>query len=77
MNTRYQYTPFQLFTLLKKYGFEILNISPVHIHGITPSGKTIDPKLHTLLSNFLHTQLHLNFQLLTQSSSFMIEARKY
>jgi 2-polyprenyl-3-methyl-5-hydroxy-6-metoxy-1,4-benzoquinol methylase len=76
VNMRYQYTPFQLFTLLHKYGFEILNISPIHIHGITPAGKKIDPQLHTSLSNFLQSNTHLNFQLLPQSSSFMIEARK-
>ena len=76
VNIRYQYTPFQLFTLLHKYGFKILNISPIHIHGIPPSGKKLDPQLHALFSNLLQNQQHLKFQLLPQSSSFMIEARK-
>jgi len=73
---RYQYTPFQLFTLLQKADFDILDISPIHIHGISPSGKAMDPKLHTLLSNFLQTQEHLKFQLIPQSSSFMIATKK-
>lgn len=73
---RYQYTPFQLFTLLQKFGFKILNISPIHVHGISPSGKKLDPNLHALFSNLLQNQNHLAYQLLPQSSSFMIEAKK-
>ena len=76
VNIRYQYTPFQLFTLLKDHNFEILEISPVHIHGISPSAKSINPQLHSLLSNFLHNQEDLDYQLIPQSSSFMIKARK-
>jgi 2-polyprenyl-3-methyl-5-hydroxy-6-metoxy-1,4-benzoquinol methylase len=39
VDKRYQYTPFELMTILRKYGFEIIDLIPYHIHAITTGAK--------------------------------------
>jgi 2-polyprenyl-3-methyl-5-hydroxy-6-metoxy-1,4-benzoquinol methylase len=76
VDKRYQYTPFELIMMLKKSGFEIIDIMPYHIHGITTGGKEIKPKIQTHLAYYLQEQENLLLKLVPQSSSFMISARK-
>ena len=76
VDTRYQYTPMQLISILKKTGFEILDIYPVHVHAISTGSKEILPKVHTSLSYYLLEQNQISLKLIPQCSSFMILAKK-
>ena len=76
VDKRYQYTPFELINLLRKHGFEIIDLMPYHIHGISTGGKEIEPKIQTNLAYYLQEQKNILLRLLPQSSSFMISARK-
>ena len=76
VDKRYQYTPFELMNLLRKSGFDIIDIMPYHIHGITTGGKEIKPKIQTHLAYYLQEQEEILSKLIPQSSSFMISARK-
>ena len=76
VDKRYQYTPFELIAMLKKYGFEIIDLIPYHIHAITTSAKEMRPELHTYMSYHLHEQEDILLKLFPQASSFAICARK-
>lgn len=76
VDVRYQYTPFQLIRILEKNGFSVLDLYPVHIHAITTGAKQKSPEVHTQLSYHLLEQKNLHLQLIPQSSSIMITARK-
>lgn len=78
VSTRFQYTPVQLISILKKIGFETHEIYPVHIHGIPPNMKDRYPKIHGVISNYLQewSDKNENLYLIPQSSSFMIHAIK-
>ena len=73
---RRQYTPVQLMKILHDKGFQITDIAPIHIHGMVPRFKDLYPEAHADISNFLHTYAVDHPELIPQSSSFMIHARK-
>lgn len=52
VDTRNQYTPFELFSILRKNGFKILDVSPVHIHALTTGFKEKRGDIHTKLAYF-------------------------
>jgi 2-polyprenyl-3-methyl-5-hydroxy-6-metoxy-1,4-benzoquinol methylase len=74
--TRFQYSPVQLINLLKGHALEAVEVYPIHIHGVPPSYKQADPELHVHVANTLQASARHNTRLLTQSSSFMVHARK-
>ena len=76
VDTRYQYTPFQILTLLRDNNFEVLDIFPAHIHLISPSAKEKHPEIHSKLSYYLLKQVDIHLPLIPQTSSIMITARK-
>jgi SAM-dependent methyltransferase len=76
VSTRLQYTPVQLMRLLGAKGFETLQISPIHIHGLAPRLASLSAETHTRISNLLHTDALANRHLIPQSSSFMVHAKK-
>lgn len=76
VDKRYQYTPFELIAMLRKYGFEIIDLMPYHIHAISTGAKEIKPKIQTYLAYHLQEQEDILLKLLPQGSSFMICARK-
>ncbi len=76
VNSRYQYTPCQLITMLKNNGFEIIDLYPIHIHLFTTSAKLMQKELHDYLSNKIQNQKDIHLQLIPQSSSFMVAAKK-
>lgn len=76
VDTRYQYTPFQMIYKLQQSGFQVIDIMPYHIHGMTPASKDNKPEIHTKISYFLQDQKDVYFPLFPQASSFMISARK-
>ncbi|MDO8619772.1 MAG: methyltransferase domain-containing protein [bacterium] len=74
--TRYQFTPVQLITILRKHGFEAMELFPIHIHGAPPSFKEAYPEAHGTIANLLQNYAGETMSLLPQSSSFMIHAKK-
>jgi len=76
VDTRYQYTPFQIINTLRDNNFEVLDIFPAHIHAISPSAKDKHPEIHTKLSYYLLNQVDIHLPLIPQTSSFMITSRK-
>ena len=76
VSTRLQYTPVQLMRLLEQKGFETVQISPIHIHGLVPRLANLTTEAHTRISNLLHTDALVNRHLIPQSSSFMIHGMK-
>ena len=73
--TRYQYTPFQLISQLQKIGFEIIDLKPLHIHLFTTGARKNLLEIHDTMSNLVQEQKNI-LQLIPQSSSFMLAARK-
>ncbi len=76
VDVRNQYTPFELFSRLKKNGFKILDISPVHIHALTTGAKEKRGDIHTKLAYFLEKQDDIKLNLIPQCSSYMITCQK-
>lgn len=75
VETRFQYTPFQLREKLENIHFKIFDISPIHIHIFTTETRKIYPELHNQVSNYIQNQKQI-IGLIPQSSSFMIAAKK-
>jgi len=76
VDTRFQYTPFQIINLLKKYKFKPVELLPIHIHVFPINTRNNPPRLHDYVSNYIQNQKHIPIQFILQSSSFMILARK-
>jgi len=76
VETRYQYTPFQLISLFQNQGFELIDLYPINIHLFTVGARRIEPKLHDLISNQIQKERSLFLPLIPQSSSFMLTVRK-
>jgi len=75
VDTRFQYTPFQIFEKLKKSGFRAFDLSPIHIHIFCTGTKKIHSDFHNVVSNHMQNQIN-NKGLIPQSSSFMISAKR-
>ncbi len=76
VKTRFQYTPFQLMTLLNDRGLQAVEVYPVHIHGLTPSFKQTNPQIHNSFATLLQTHARHNTQLLAHASTFMLHVKK-
>ena len=76
VDTRYQYTPFQIIEFLKKFKFKPIEIRPTHIHLFPTNTRNNPPRLHDYISNYIQNQKNIPTQFIPQSSSFMIVARK-
>ena len=76
VKTRYQYTPLQIIQKLHKYGFETIDLAPINIHLLTTSARSITPEIHDFTSNELQQRNDLYMNVIPQSSSFMVAARK-
>jgi len=76
VDTRYQYTPFQIIKRLKDHGFEIIGLEPIHIHILTTGAKNKETEIHDFISNQIQDCKDIHLQTIPQSSSFMIAARK-
>lgn len=75
VDTRFQYTPFQIFEKLEKNSFRAFDISPIHIHVFTTETRKIHQDFHNEVSNYMQNQ-NDNIGLIPQSSSFMISAKR-
>ena len=77
VETRYQFTPSDLMHRIEAFGFKVSNIFPVNFHAFQPA--IIDPKLLSISKNIaelISVDEQTNFQLIPNSSSFVIEAQK-
>lgn len=74
--TRYQYTPAQLMQLIGRVGFDVIDVSPIHIHGVLPIFKEKYPAVHATIANRMQEFGFNNRSLLPHASAFMIHARK-
>jgi len=72
----YQYTPFQLFNILRKNGFKIIDLYPNHIHGLTTGAKKKNPMIHKQIAELLFKQTKSHMNLMPLTSSFSIVAKK-
>ena len=76
VSLRLQYTPSQLMKLLHSAGFELVDIYPIHIHGIAPQLKDLYPEMHVEVSNILQAHALDRREFVAQASSFMVHAKK-
>jgi len=78
VETRFQFTPSDLISRIEKHGFKVSNIYPVNYHTFNPVILS-DEMLKNVgrqISELISAQQQLNFRLLTNSSSFVLEAMK-
>jgi len=76
VKTRFQYTPLQILQMLKEWGFNVVEICPVHIHGVPPIFKDSHPEVHTSISNLLQSYGRKHMEFITAASTFMTHAVK-
>jgi 2-polyprenyl-3-methyl-5-hydroxy-6-metoxy-1,4-benzoquinol methylase len=76
VESRFQYTPFQLIDKLKINNFKPFDVAPIHIHILSTESRKKYPNLHNQISNYIQNQKKSNLELIPQASSFMISARK-
>jgi 2-polyprenyl-3-methyl-5-hydroxy-6-metoxy-1,4-benzoquinol methylase len=78
VETRYQYTPSDLLKRVEKFGFEVTNIYPVNYHSFNPVNNSSDTinSVQKQLSEFVSEEQQMNFHLIANSSSFVLEAVK-
>jgi 2-polyprenyl-3-methyl-5-hydroxy-6-metoxy-1,4-benzoquinol methylase len=76
VDTRYQFTPVQMINFLEEKGFDVLEIFPIHIHGVSPGFKEGHMAIHANISNLLQNYAKSNLSLIPQASSFMIHVKK-
>jgi 2-polyprenyl-3-methyl-5-hydroxy-6-metoxy-1,4-benzoquinol methylase len=76
VDTRFQYTPFQIFERLAKNHFKPFDIFPIHIHVFTTESRKEFPDFHNQVSNFVQNKKSNKIAFIPQSSSFMVLARK-
>ena len=76
VSVRLQYTPLQLMKLLHSAGFEVVDIYPIHIHGVVPQFKDLYPQVHVEISTLLQAHAMSQWGLVVQASSFMVHAKK-
>ena len=76
VTTRFQYSPFQLISLMNKKNMQTVEVYPVHIHVSTPSFCDSHLEIHFPFANLLQTHADQNTQLLTHASTFMMHVKK-
>jgi hypothetical protein len=76
VTTRFQYTPLQLMKMLSQRGFEVIDVFPIHIHGVPPVFAKKHPEVHALISNLLQAHADQNREFIPFASSFMLNVQK-
>jgi hypothetical protein len=62
--------------MVSEVGLETVEVCPVHIHGVPPTFKADQPKIHTSIANLLQSYSRHRLDLLPSASTFMVHARK-
>ncbi|CAN5781882.1 hypothetical protein BH11BAC4_BH11BAC4_11680 [soil metagenome] len=80
VTTRFQFTPAQLAQMLHAKGFTVTGLSPVHVHGVSPSFAADHKEIHYNISNLLsevtNEEKQNRYKMIPFASSFMIHAVK-
>jgi len=74
--TRHQYTPAELLHLLKRCGFALEDLHPVHFHAGGPRFARQHGELHVGMSEIVEERLPGAYYLIPFSSSFMLTATR-
>lgn len=74
VSSRFQYTPAQLVTRVEEKGFEVVDIAPIHIHGVGTAYMERFPAIHVGIATMIQDSGPERFLLIPQSSSFMLHA---
>ena len=75
VSTRFQFSPGDLISRVRKSGFEPVTLYPVHYHGIPTSLVPGCMTLHTAISTSVEKVDYPNHRLLSYSSTFVLDAR--
>lgn len=76
VTTRFQYTPLQLINLLHARGLRAVEVYPAHIHGVAPSFKETNTKIHASIANLLQAYARHSTQFIAHASTFMLHVKK-
>jgi 2-polyprenyl-3-methyl-5-hydroxy-6-metoxy-1,4-benzoquinol methylase len=76
VDTRYQYSPADLIYRLKRCGFIVKSLYPVHFHGLPTSVKAEYPRLHSEIASAAAAIGMRDHRLVPFCSTFVIEARR-
>jgi 2-polyprenyl-3-methyl-5-hydroxy-6-metoxy-1,4-benzoquinol methylase len=76
VQTRFQFTPHQLLSMLNDKGFQSIGVYPIHIHNLPMAMKNRYPQIHASVSNSLQPYGKNHTELIPFSSSFMLHVKK-
>lgn len=79
VSQRNQFTPFELSSIIQKYGFKVTQIYPINYHSVLPSllnNTNIYKSLYEKNALAVSKDFKKQIKLVTSSSSFIIEAKK-
>jgi 2-polyprenyl-3-methyl-5-hydroxy-6-metoxy-1,4-benzoquinol methylase len=76
VETRYQYSPAELSYRLRRAGFTLRTLYPVHFHGLPPAMKNEQADFHNALANAAREIGFKDHRLVPSSSSFVVDAVK-
>ena len=76
VETRHQYTPSQLVKELDRIGFDVVELYPLHYHGVPPAFGRAHPKLHVAMAELVQVFARGEHRLLPFASSFMAHASR-
>jgi 2-polyprenyl-3-methyl-5-hydroxy-6-metoxy-1,4-benzoquinol methylase len=76
VETRHQYTPSQLVKELGGIGFDVVELYPVHYHGIPPGFGRTHPAVHVAMAELAQGFARGEHRLLPFASTFMVHASR-
>ncbi len=76
VDVRYQYSPADLISRIRRFGFEPQSIFPIHLHALPLPVKCQFPALHHQLAKTLGISEQKSHHLVPYSSSFVLDVRK-
>lgn len=76
VSVRHQYTPGEMVRFLKKHGWQVTDLYPVHYHAAPPRFKETDRAVHISLAESFQNLGHDHWELIPSSSTFMVAARR-
>jgi hypothetical protein len=62
--------------MLKDVGLEVVEVFPVHVHGVLPTFKAAFPEVHTSIANLLQSYGRHRLEFVPFASTFMTHAIK-
>ena len=72
--TRHQFTPTELLQRLARVGLRVVELFPIHYHGMIPAFAVQHPELHVTVSTLVQGHARGAHRLIPFSSSYMLHA---